>query len=38
MFIKHKPRLYFDENFPVEAIEHFRSHILEEAALDYQRW
>jgi predicted nuclease of predicted toxin-antitoxin system len=25
MFIKHKPRLYFDENFPVEAIEHFRS-------------
>jgi predicted nuclease of predicted toxin-antitoxin system len=25
MFIKHKPRLYFDENFPVEAIDHFRS-------------
>ncbi len=25
MFVKHKPRLYFDENFPAEAIEHFRS-------------
>jgi hypothetical protein len=25
MFVKHKPRLYFDENFPGEAIEHFRS-------------
>lgn len=25
MFVKHKPRLYFDENFPVEAIEHFRT-------------
>jgi hypothetical protein len=25
MFTKHKIRLYFDENFPVEAVEHFRS-------------
>jgi hypothetical protein len=25
MFVKHKLRLYFYENFPAEAIEHFRS-------------
>jgi hypothetical protein len=25
MFLKQKQRLYFDENFPIEAIEHFRS-------------
>jgi predicted nuclease of predicted toxin-antitoxin system len=25
MFLKQKPRLYFDENFPPEIIEHFRS-------------
>jgi predicted nuclease of predicted toxin-antitoxin system len=25
MFLKQKPRLYFDENFPPEVIEHFRS-------------
>lgn len=25
MFLKQKPKLYFDKNFPIDVIEHFRS-------------